>query len=82
MPIKMTQQDVAEWILSILVDDLKLKPGDLIPDQQLKQKYRERNGDAANIPAGLKYAVAQEWLSYDQAADKFHLTELGHEGAI
>jgi hypothetical protein len=79
MPIDMTQQEVAEWILEILVKELKLKPEEAVPDQQLKQKYRARSGDAANIPDGLKYAVDQEWLSYDQATDKFHLRELGGE---
>jgi hypothetical protein len=79
MPIKMTQQEVAEWILDILVKELKLKPGDVVPDQQLKQKYRARSGDSQNIPEGLRYAVDRDWLLYDRPADKFHLTELGHE---
>ena len=81
MPIDMTQREVAEWILDILVNGLKLKPGDSVPDQQLKQKYRERNGDSGNIPAGLKYAGDQEWLSWDAATDRWHLTEQGHESA-
>jgi hypothetical protein len=81
MTIKMTQQEVAEWILDILVKDLKLKPGDSVPDQQLKQKYRARNGDAANIKDGLKYAGDKEWLSYDRPTDTWHLSELGHENA-
>ena len=81
MPIYMTQQEVAEWILDILVNGLELKPGDSVPDQQLKQKYRERNGDSGNIPAGLEYAGDHEWLSWDAATDRWHLTELGHESA-
>ena len=52
-----------------------------MPDQQLKQKYRDRKGDAGNIPDGLKYAGDQEWLSWDAATDKWQLTELGHENA-
>ena len=35
MPIQMTQQQIAEWILEILVEELKLKPGDRLPDQLL-----------------------------------------------
>jgi hypothetical protein len=81
MPIKMTRQEVAEWILDILVKELKLKPGDVVPDQQLKQKYRARSGDSQNIPDGLQYAVDLEWLSYDVVTDKLHLTALGHEVA-
>jgi hypothetical protein len=40
----MTQQEVAEWILDSLVNDLKLKPGDPMPDQQLKERYRGPQG--------------------------------------
>jgi hypothetical protein len=81
MPIKMTQQDIAEWILDILVNDLKLKPGDVIPDQQLKQKYRERNGDSGDIRHGLEFAGDQEWLSWDAGTENWSLTDLGHESA-
>ena len=79
--IKMTQQEVAEWILDILVNDLRLKPHDAVPDQQLKQKYRDRKGDSADIKEGLKYAADQEWLMYEPTTQKWHLTELGHENA-
>lgn len=82
MPIKMTQQEIAEWILDILVNDLKLKPGDAVPDQQLKQKYRERKGDSADIAVGLEYAKDQEWMEHDgPPAYKWRLTPLGHEMA-
>jgi len=81
MPINMTQQEVSEWILDILVKDLGLKPGDAVPDQRLKERYRARNGDSANIKEGLKYAGDQEWLSYDPPTQTWHLTELGYENA-
>jgi hypothetical protein len=81
MPIKMTQQEVAEWILDILVNDLKLKPGDAVPDQQLKERYRARSGDSADIKEGLKYAEGHEWLVYEPTTQKWHLTELGRENA-
>lgn len=81
MPIKMTQQEVAEGILDILVNDLKLKAGFPVPDQALKAKYRERKGDSADIQHGLKYAGDQEWLSYEPETQKWFLTELGHEVA-
>jgi hypothetical protein len=82
MPIKMTQQDVAEWILDILVNDLKLKPGDAVPDQQLKQKYRDRKGDSADIKAGLQYAEEQGWMAHDGPPTyTWRLTQLGHENA-
>ena len=77
--IKITQQEITERILDILVNDLKLKPGAEVPDQQLKQKYRDRKGDSADIKEGLRYAEEQEWLSYDRAADTWHLTKQGHE---
>jgi len=82
MPINMTQQNVAEWILDILVKDLKLKPGDPVPDQQLKQKYRDRDGDSGDIKKGLEYAEEQEWMAHDgPPAFTWRLTELGHEYA-
>ena len=79
--IKITQREVAERILAILVNDLKLKPGDALPDQQLKEKYRAGNGDSADIKVGLEYAHEHEWLSYDGPTQTWHLTELGHESA-
>ncbi len=77
MPIKMTRQKVAERILDILVKDLGLKPEDPVPDHQLKEKYRARNGDSADIKVGLKCAEEHEWLRYDLTTDTWHLTELG-----
>jgi len=44
----MTQQQVAEWILDILVKDLWLKPGTPVPDHQLREKYRARKADSAD----------------------------------
>ena len=80
--ISMTRQEVAEWILDILVNDLGLKPGGLMPDQRLKQKYRERKGDSADIKVGLKYAEEQGWIAHDGPPTyTWHLTELGHENA-
>jgi hypothetical protein len=80
MPMKMTERDVAEWILDILVNELKLKPGDAVPDQQLKLKNRERNGDGGDIKKGLQYAEEQEWMAHDGPPTfTWRLTELGHE---
>jgi hypothetical protein len=81
MAIKMTQQDVAEWILDILVKDLGLKPGDPLPDHQLKEKYRARDGDSADMKVRLQYAEAHEWLTYDHAKEAWYLTEFGHQCA-
>lgn len=81
MPIRMTQQQVGEWILDILVKDLGLKPGNPVPDHQLKEKYRARKGDSADIKVGLKYAEDLGRLTYDRTSDNWHLTELGHETA-
>jgi hypothetical protein len=77
--IEMTRQEVAEWILDILVNDLKLNSGDPMPDQQLKERYRARKGDSADIKKGLKYAEDQEWLMYERTTNVWHLTEQGHE---
>lgn len=81
MPIKMTQQDVAQWILDILVNDLGLKPEDPVPDQKLKEKYRARGGDSADIKEGLKYAADHEWLNFDSLTDTWYITDLGRECA-
>jgi hypothetical protein len=80
--MKITQRDVAERILDILVKDLRLKPGDPVPDQALKTQYRSGGGDAGNIKDGLKYAGDNEWLTYDPSKDAWYLTELGHEYAL
>ena len=76
--IPMTAPEVAELMLDILVNDLGLKAGDAVPDHQLKEKYRTRNGDGADITVGLKYAEAQEWVAYDSVSDAWFLTEVGH----
>jgi hypothetical protein len=81
MPIKMAQREIAEWILDILVKDLGLKPGNPVPDHELKQKYRARKGDSADISVGLKYAEAHEWMAYNSSDDTWHLTELGYQYA-
>jgi hypothetical protein len=81
MAIKMTQQEVAEWVVDILVNELELKPEDPVPDQELKERYRARNGDSADIKFGLKYAEAQEWLRYQRSDDTWYLTGLGYEYA-
>ena len=80
MPIKMTQQQIAEWILEILVEELKLKPGDRLPDQLLKERYRARKGDSGDIKIGLELATELEWLTLDEfAPTQFRLTKLGYE---
>jgi hypothetical protein len=79
---KLSQRDVAERILDILVKDLGLKPGERVPDHQLKEKYRAGGGDAADIQIGLKFAEAEEWLRYDRATQAWRITELGHEYAL
>jgi hypothetical protein len=80
--VKITQQEVAERILDILVNDFGLKAGDPVPTQQLKQKYRDRKGDSADIKAGLEYAEEQEWMAHDGPPTyTWRLTELGHENA-
>jgi hypothetical protein len=77
--VGMTEKEVAEWILDILVKELRLKAGDPVPDHQLKEKYRARKGDSADIPVGVRYAGNHEWLAYDATTDTWHLTELGRE---
>ena len=77
MVLHMTQLDVAERILDILVKDLGLKSGDPIPDHRLKESYRTRGGDSADINVGLRYAEEREWLTYDRLSDTWYLTELG-----
>lgn len=73
----LSQRDVAERVLDILVKDLGLKPGARVPDHRLKEKYREGGGDAADIKDGLEFAADQEWISYDTATQAWYLTQLG-----
>jgi hypothetical protein len=79
MVFDLSKRDVAERILDILVKDLGLKPGDRVPDHQLKAHYRLGGGDGGDIRVGLEYASAKEWLRYDRATDAWFLTELGQE---
>ena len=82
MTIKMTQEEVANWVLDILVNELSLKSGDAVPDHGLKDRYRARNGDSADIELGLEYAEAREWLTYDPTNQTSSLTELGYESFV
>jgi hypothetical protein len=77
----MTECDVAEWILDVLVKELGLTAEDYVPDHNLKNGYRARGGDSADIKVGLKYAEANEWLRYDDLKDAWQLTKIGHEYA-
>jgi hypothetical protein len=52
-----------------------------LPARSLKEKYRARKGDSADIKVGLKCAEEHEWLTYDLTKDTWYLTELGHENA-
>ena len=79
MAKNLTKQDVAELILDILVKDLASQPGNLVPDQALRNEYRKRGGDSADIKIGLKYAAEKEWLTYDRSKDAWYLTELGYK---
>jgi hypothetical protein len=79
MVFELSKRDVAERILDVLVKDLGLKPGERVPDHELKAKYRARGGDAGDIKVGLEHAEEQQWLSYDRSKDAWYLTELGHE---
>jgi hypothetical protein len=39
----------------------------------LKERYRARGGDSADIKVGLEYAEANEWLGYDGAKQAWYL---------
>jgi hypothetical protein len=82
MALKLSKREVAERILDVLVKDLGLKPGERVPDHQLKEKYRAGGGDAGDIGIGLEYADTNEWLSYNAATEAWYLTEQGHEYAL
>lgn len=81
MATRTTPVEIAHDLLDILVKDLGLKAGQRVPDQQLRNKFRERGGRSENIAAGLRYATDQEWLSFDNDNDAFHLTEVGFNAA-
>lgn len=69
---ELSQREVAERILGILVKDFGLMPGERVSDHQLREKYRERGSDAADIQVGLEFAGADEWLSYDAATQDWY----------
>jgi hypothetical protein len=81
MEIKLSRDEAAEWILGILVNELGLKPGDVVPLQLLKANYRARNGNSADIKHGLQCAVESEWLELVPGGQDLRLTVLGHESA-
>jgi len=81
MATKPTPLGIAEVLLQILVNDIGLRAGHGVPDQLLKNKFRERGGQSEDIADGLKYATGQEWLSYDDDRDAFFLTEAGFDAA-
>lgn len=80
MPIRVTLEQVAETLLDILVKDLDMKPGQEVPDHALKERFRARRYDAANIKDGLKYAHQRGWIEYS-AEDRFTLTANGFDHA-
>lgn len=77
----MSPPDAADLILDILVHDLALKPGQIVPDQMLKKKFTERGGRHSEIGAGLKYAHVQDWLDFDHDKQAFSVTNGGFERA-
>jgi hypothetical protein len=81
MANKMTRDEVAEWVLDILVNELGLKSGDVVPMQLLKANYRARNGDSADIKHGLLCAEELEWLEPVPGGLDLRLTVLGYESA-
>jgi hypothetical protein len=81
MVIKMTRDEVAELIMDILVNELGVKPGDVVPLQLLKGNYSARNGASADIKHGLQCAMELEWLEPVPGSTDFRLTVLGHESA-
>jgi hypothetical protein len=77
----MTQQEASALILDILVNDLHLKSGYPLSEQELKKRYRERRADCRDLQRGLEYAGDQEWLAYELETDMWFLTEAGHQAA-
>lgn len=76
-----TPRDTALLILEVLVHDIKMRPGDAVPDNALKARLANHGGDWQHIPAGLKYATEQDWLIYEACGDKFLLTDEGFAAA-
>jgi hypothetical protein len=81
MVIKMTRDEVGELVMDILINELGVKPGDIVPFQLLKANYRARNGDSADIKHGLECAVELEWLELIPGSHDLRLTMLGYEAA-
>jgi hypothetical protein len=81
MGTKLTRDEVAEKVLDILINELGVKPGDVVPFQLLKANYRARNGDSAEIKHGLQCAEELEWLEPVPGGLDLRLTVLGYESA-
>jgi hypothetical protein len=82
MPIPISAQGVAEKMLEILVREIRLKAGQDVPDQQLKQRYRAHSHDAGDLTVGFEYAHEHGWLEYDSTRKVFRLTEDGYQYAL
>ncbi len=73
-----TASETALLILDTVVHDLRVRVGETIGDQALRQAFQKRGGRLTDVAAGLKYASEQEeWLRYDTEKDVFLLTEEG-----
>jgi hypothetical protein len=72
----------AQLIVRILAIELKVAPGEAIPDRTLKVRYAAHGRNAAEIPGALLYAHARGWLDYDGTEDVFTLTAAGARGEI
>ena len=74
----MTPQEIGLQILESLVQDLRLRPGHVVPDMALAQAFEKRGGHRDDIKTGLRFAHERGWLEYHSSKDHFTLTEAGH----
>jgi hypothetical protein len=68
---------VARDILESLVQDLKLRPGELVYERSLIVSFKSRGLTVQDIAAGLEYATQQGWLICDPVQGIYTLTQAG-----
>lgn len=70
--------EIALTLLEVLVQDVRMRAGEVVPDLALKASYQGRGGHVQDIKVGLEYAHSQGWLEYDSGKQRFTLTDAGY----
>jgi hypothetical protein len=71
-----TPEETARVLLTAMVKDLGMRPGNAVFIQALKVRTRERGVHYEDIAPGLERAVENGWLEENVDRRSLHLTEL------